>query len=143
MPSAATAVMARDTRLPGRAAALTVLLPAAPVQTRTAPQEEPAVSQAQPTAVEPRVDAQPSGPAGLRPDGRYLEADSITEDETTGTIPATGSVQARYEGRLLRADRVDYQTETGLLSAQGNAELINPDGTVQYADTIELDDELR
>lgn len=146
MPSVASAVMSPRTRLLGGAAALAVLLGAGPVLAQTAPQEAPAASQAQPTAVQPRVTAQPRGPAGpdgLRPDGLYLEADSITEDETTGTITATGSVQARYEGRLLRADRVDYQTETGLLSAQGNAELINPDGTVQYADTIELDDELR
>lgn len=83
------------------------------------------------------------GPDGLTSDGLYLEADSITRDRDVEVIIATGSVQARYQGRLLRADRVDYHTETGLLSASGNAELINPDGTIQYADTIELDDELR
>ena len=83
------------------------------------------------------------GPDGLTSEGLYLEADSITRDRQAEVITAIGAVQARYQGRLLRADRVDYQTETGLLTAAGNAELINPDGTVQYADTIELDDELR
>lgn len=139
MPSVPSAAHAPRARLLAGAAALAVLACAGGAWAQTAP--PPAE-----TAAQPRVTAQVPGvpgPDGLRPEGLYLEADSITEDEQTDTITAVGSVQARYEGRLLRADRVDYQTETGLLSAQGNAELINPDGTVQYADTIELDDELR
>lgn len=91
----------------------------------------------------PRQVLEQPGPDGLTSDGLYLEADSITHDRDAEQIIAHGAVQARYQGRLLRADRVDYFTQSGLLSAAGNAELINPDGTVQYADTIELDDELR
>lgn len=83
------------------------------------------------------------GPDGLTADGLYLEADAITHDSETDQILAVGTVQARYQGRLLRADQVDYNVTSGLLSAAGNAELINPDGTVQYADTLELDDQLR
>ena len=118
-------------RLFAGAAALALLAISSPVLAQTTPSQG-----ARQTVEQP-------GPDGLTSDGLYLEADSITEDRETHVITATGSVQARYQGRLLRADRVDYQTETGLLSATGNAELINPDGTVQYADTIELDDELR
>lgn len=101
----------------------------------------PSLAQEAPTA--PRQTMEQPGPDGLLSDGLYLEADSITRDRDTEQIIAEGAVQARYQGRLLRADRVEYFTESGLLSAAGNAELINPDGTVQYADAIELDDELR
>ncbi|MBN8552818.1 MAG: LPS-assembly protein LptD [Caulobacterales bacterium] len=94
-----------------------------------------------PAATDP-VAEQP-GPDGLTADGLYLEADAITRDTEAEQILAVGTVQARYQGRLLRADRVDYNITSGLLSAAGNAELINPDGTVQYADTLELDDQLR
>ncbi|WP_296814641.1 LPS-assembly protein LptD [Brevundimonas sp.] len=118
-------------RLFAGAAALALLAISAPALAQTAPAQG-----ARQTVEQP-------GPDGLTSDGLYLEADSITEDREAHVITATGLVQGRYQGRLLRADRVDYQTETGLLSASGNAELINPDGTLQYADTIELDDELR
>ena len=117
-------------RLFAGAAALALLAIGAPAMAQTAPAEG-------------RQVVEQPGPDGLTEDGLYLEADAITEDRETQVITATGSVQARYQGRLLRADRVDYERQTGLLSASGNAELINPDGTVQYADTIELDDELR
>jgi LPS-assembly protein len=102
-----------------------------------------AQAHAQSTPVAGRQVVEQAGPDGLTSDGLYLEADAITRDQETDVITATGSVQARYQGRLLRADRIDYHEASGLLSAAGNAELINPDGTVQYADTIELDDELR
>lgn len=118
------------TRLLAGAAAAAVLAFGAPALAQSAP------------ATGRQVVEQP-GPDGLTSDGLYLEADAITRDQESDVITATGSVQARYQGRLLRADRVDYNEETGLLSAAGNAELINADGTVQYADTIELDDELR
>jgi len=101
-----------------------------------------AQAQETPSVASRQVVEQP-GPDGLTSDGLYLEADSITRDPETAHIVAFGSVEARYQGRLLRADQVDYYESSGLLSARGNAELINPDGTVQYAETIDLDDELR
>lgn len=101
----------------------------------------PALAQ-QPPAPGRQV-AEAPGPDGLTADGLYLEADQITHDQEADEIIAMGAVEARYQGRLLRADRVNYGITSGLLSAAGNAELINPDGSVQYADTIELDDELR
>lgn len=117
-------------RLLAGAAAVAVLAGGAPAQAQSAPPSG-------------RQIVEQPGPDGLTSDGLYLEADAITRDQETDVITATGSVQARYQGRLLRADRVDYNETTGLLSAAGNAELINADGTIQYADTIELDDELR
>ncbi len=87
--------------------------------------------------------AETVGPDGLSAEGLFIEANSIAHNQDTDEIVAIGAVEARYQGRLIRADQINYVMQTGLLSATGNAQLINPDGTVQYADTLELDDELR
>lgn len=98
---------------------------------------------APPPASQPRGTATTPGPDGLREDGFYLEADAVGQDRERHIITATGNVQARYRGRTLRADEVVYEQETGLVTARGNAQIINPDGTVQYADEIALDEDLR
>lgn len=91
----------------------------------------------------PQATATTPGPDGLREDGFYLEADTVGHDRERHIITARGHVQARYRGRTLRADEVIYEQETGLVTARGNAQIINPDGTVQYADEIALDEDLR
>lgn len=82
------------------------------------------------------------GPDGLSHDEMYLEADSVTQDQTNHMLSAHGSVVARYQDRTLRAQEVIYNTETGLITANGQAQIISPDGTVQYAEHMELDDKL-
>lgn len=104
----------------------------------------PALAQQAPATVPSNAETPAvPGPDGLRPEGLFVEADAVTESDDSRIITATGNVEARYEGRLLRADQIIYDTETGLVRASGNAQIINADGTVQYADTIELDDDLR
>lgn len=71
-----------------------------------------------------------------------LEADSLTRDDETDVITAEGSVEARYEGRTLRASRVIYDQRKGTVRAQGGVEIIEADGTVRYAEELEVDDEL-
>jgi LPS-assembly protein len=83
--------------------------------------------------------AAPAPDDGLAGGGLYLEADSLTQNQTTHHVVATGAVEIRYKGRVLRADRVDYDSDSGAMSASGNVEIINPDGTAQFADTITLD----
>src|SRR5271165_530413 len=63
--------------------------------------------------------ATPAADDGLAGGGLYLEADSLTENQTTHHVVATGGVEIRYRGRVLRADRVDYDSDTGALSASG------------------------
>ncbi len=91
----------------------------------------------------PRATATTPGPDGLREDGFYLEADTVGEDRENHRIVARGHVQGRYRGRTLRADEITYEQDTGLVTAKGNAQIINADGTVQYADEIALDEDLR
>lgn len=76
------------------------------------------------------------------PDLFYLEADSLTSDEETGILTVQGQVEGRYEDRSLRADEVIYYRETGRVIATGNVTLIDATGSVQYADKLELSEEL-
>jgi LPS-assembly protein len=96
-----------------------------------------------PPAGAPRATATTPGPDGLRADGFYLEADTVGEDHEHDTVTARGNVQGRYKGRTLRADEIVWERKTGVVTARGHAQIINADGTVQYADEIVLDEDLR
>jgi LPS-assembly protein len=86
-------------------------------------------------------------PAGAQDDANQtdlvlLEADSLTDDSENRTIIAEGDVQARYQGRTLRADRLVYSLDTGVIRASGGVELIEADGSVQYAEDMQVDEGL-
>jgi LPS-assembly protein len=85
----------------------------------------------------------PKGPDNLSMDELYVEAQSVTRDDEHHALIAKGQVQARYQGRTLRAEEIVYDTQTGLITANGHAEIINADGSVQYAEHLELDDKLQ
>lgn len=77
------------------------------------------------------------------PDLIYLEADELINDEGASILTAIGEVEGRYQDRTLRANRVDYNLETGKVLATGDVVLIDATGDVQYADKLELSDELQ
>lgn len=79
---------------------------------------------------------------GLGENGFYLEADILTRDGDTDTVTAEGQVEARYRGRVLRAETVTYGLESGVGTAKGGVQILNPDGTAQFADEVVLDEEL-
>jgi LPS-assembly protein len=99
-----------------------------PVHVRSRPPPPPAVAVAAP----PTDD-------GLAGDGFYLEADSLTQNDATHHVVAAGGVEARYKGRVLRADSVDYDSRSGIVIARGNVQILEADGTAQFADTLTLD----
>jgi len=76
------------------------------------------------------------------PDVIYLEADELINDEENNIIIASGSVEGRYQDKTIRADKVRYDVKTGQVFAIGNVILVNADGSSQYADKLELSDEL-
>lgn len=76
------------------------------------------------------------------PDVIYLEADELENDEENKIIYARGSVDGRYQDKTIRADEVRYFVDEGRVFAIGNVVLINADGSSQYADKLELSDEL-
>jgi LPS-assembly protein len=71
--------------------------------------------------------------------GFYLEADVIIRDEDRHTLTAKGSVEARYEGKVLRADELDENQDTGVVTVHGHVQLLNPDGTSEFAQSMTLD----
>lgn len=77
------------------------------------------------------------------PDLIYLEADELINDEGASILTAIGEVEGRYQDRTLRANRVDYNLETGQVLATGDVVLIDATGDVQYADKLELSDQLQ
>ena len=76
------------------------------------------------------------------PDIIYLEADTLTNDESEQRLTVEGSVEGRYEDKTLRADKVVYHLDTGQVIAIGNVVLLQADGSAQYADKLELSNEL-
>lgn len=89
---------------------------------------------------------QPPSPDGLADDELYMEADRVTRDDKSGVTTAEGNVEMRYQGRTLRADRVLYEEgegdKPGVIRAFGNVQLINSDGTVEFADQFAFDDKM-
>ncbi|CAN7351397.1 LPS assembly protein LptD [Phenylobacterium sp. LjRoot219] len=90
--------------------------------------------------------AEAPSPDGLADDELYLEADRLTRDDKNGRTTAEGSVEIRYQGRTLRADRVVYdegvEGKPGVIRAFGHVQLINADGTIEFADQLALDDKM-
>ncbi|MDP2213685.1 LPS-assembly protein LptD [Phenylobacterium sp.] len=82
------------------------------------------------------------GADGLPPGAIYLEAETILRDDPRARTTAAGGVEARYDNRNLRADSLVYDEGQGLLEA-ANVEILNPDGSVEFAREIVLDDQMR
>jgi LPS-assembly protein len=89
----------------------------------------------------PVVSAAPSD--GLGDQGYYLESDLLIRDDKNQVMTAEGSVEARYQGRTLRADKVVYDSKTGAVVADGHVQLLNPDGTAEFADHMEIDKDMK
>ncbi|HLI66308.1 MAG TPA: LPS-assembly protein LptD [Caulobacteraceae bacterium] len=89
--------------------------------------------------------AVPSGVTdeGLHNRAFYLEADTLLRDDKDNRWTASGHVQVRYQGRVLRADQIVYDAKAGVVTADGDAQLINGDGTAEFAKHLVLDDKMR
>lgn len=87
--------------------------------------------------------AAPSADAALADRGFYMEANEIIRNDNTKTWNAKGEVEVRYEGRTLRADDVLYDSKTGVVTARGKVQIVNADGSAEFADSIVLDKDFR
>ena len=72
-----------------------------------------------------------------------FSADEIAYDGDTGLVKASGSVEVTAGERILMADRVTYDERTDTVTAQGNVSVLEADGSVFFADRIELTDQLK
>ena len=105
--------------------------------------EDQAIATALPALAAAPGAAAPAPDDGLGDGGYLLEADSIIQDDSAGTIIAEGQVQVRNQGRTLRAEKVVYNRATGVVVASGSVVIVERDGTTAFANEIVLDDQLR
>ncbi|MBT9472353.1 MAG: LPS-assembly protein LptD [Pseudomonadota bacterium] len=82
-------------------------------------------------------------PDGLAEGQLYMEADLVIRDDKNKVTTAKGDVEVRYQGRTLRANELVYDETKGTMRAQGDTSIINADGSVEYADEIVLDDQMK
>ncbi len=69
----------------------------------------------------------------------YMEADTVVGDDERKIWTARGSVEARYQGRTLRANELIYNTVNGVVTVRGDVQLVNLDGTVEFAKAMTVD----
>jgi len=72
-----------------------------------------------------------------------FKADQLRNEEKIGLVVATGNVEFTQNGRTLLADSVSYNQRTDTLTASGNISLLEPTGEVIFADHIELTGNMR
>ncbi len=87
--------------------------------------------------------ATPPGADGLNDDEIYIEADRLVDDRDHDLVTAEGRAEARVQGRTVRADKIVYNTDSGAAHAVGHAMVIQVDGTVEFGEDVQLDDQLR
>lgn len=72
-----------------------------------------------------------------------VEADEMHYDKKKMMVSASGSVKVMQGDRILMADKVSYDQKNNVVKASGNISLLEPDGSVVFADEIELKDDLK
>lgn len=85
----------------------------------------------------------PEIPGELREKPIFFSSDEVIYDEELGVVTASGNVEITQDGRTLLADTVSYNQRSGVVTAAGNVSLIEEDGTVFFAEYVELSDDLR
>ena len=72
----------------------------------------------------------------------YLEADTLIDDKEIGALIAEGNVVAKFQSRELSADKIIYTIASKTVRAIGNVRITDEDGSVRFADEVEVDDKL-
>lgn len=81
--------------------------------------------------------SRPAGDAQM-----LLEADQLIYDYDVETVAAVGAVKIYYDGYTLEADRVTYDQKNGRMTAEGRVKIVDRDGSVVTADSIDVTDSL-
>lgn len=72
-----------------------------------------------------------------------LEADQLVYDFDREVVTATGSVRIFYDGYEVEAGSVTYDQKSGRLTASGGVRIVEPDGNVITAESADLTDNFR
>ncbi len=72
-----------------------------------------------------------------------MQAERMGYDRTNRIVVALGKVEAVQGDTLLLADRIAYYQDQNIVRAKGNVTMVEQDGTVYFADEVELKDNLK
>ena len=72
-----------------------------------------------------------------------FSADELEHDRELDVVVARGNVEAAYGDRTLLADSLTYNQRTNTLAASGNVSMLEPTGEVLFASHIEITGDLR
>lgn len=82
-------------------------------------------------------------PLAETPSELLFTADEIINDRDLGVVVARGNVQVAAEDRYLQADTLTYNQRTETVSASGNVILHEPDGSVFFTEYAELTSDMK
>ncbi|MFN0263289.1 LPS-assembly protein LptD [Tepidamorphus sp. 3E244] len=120
--------------------ALTVLV--APALSNRAPAQAQATQDA--SGAPANVVSTPFGEFNPDPNERMLlEADELIYDYDNQIVTAVGNVQIYYTGYVVIADQVIYDQNSARLKAVGNVRITEPSGNVIFAESFDLNENLR
>jgi LPS-assembly protein len=105
-------------------------------------QASPAAAKTGAAAGATKTAADQAGPDGLKPGAAYVEANQV-ESPAQNQFVASGAVEMRYKDRTINADQVQYNSDTGVTVATGHTRTVDDDGTIQFADSITYDDNMK
>ena len=72
-----------------------------------------------------------------------ITADELSRDDELGVVIARGNVEITQGDRILMADSVSYNEKSDTVSASGNVRLMEPSGEVIFAEFVELRDQFK
>jgi LPS-assembly protein len=72
-----------------------------------------------------------------------FEANTVSYDDNSDTVSASGNVVLRSGDQSVRADTVSWNRTSGQIVAEGDVRLVDEDGNQLFTDRVELTDELR
>ncbi|WP_183954956.1 LPS assembly protein LptD [Sphingobium fontiphilum] len=87
--------------------------------------------------------AAPDAPVPESEDQIGFAADTLTYDDNSGVVTASGNVQLLRDGNRLRADTVVWDRNSGKVEAIGNVSITDPDGNIAYGDKVDVTDTLK
>lgn len=93
-------------------------------------------------AAKPRISTDTGSLLGTPGGTGLIRADEVTYNTATKIFTATGHVEIDYNGRILLADRVTYDQVKDVATADGHVSLLEPNGTVGFADHAVLTDKM-
>lgn len=88
------------------------------------------------TTVKPKSKASPNAPV-------LLTAQHVDYDKDNSLVTASGKVEIIQGDTIMLADRVTYNQEKNIVTASGNISILESGGNVLFADSLELQDNLK